>query len=130
MTEREKKIELDVFLCDLHVVVTENPKASFDARGLHRSLGEFPDELNDSNGFVFSKGRSDYYVFLPPRTGFGTIAHEAVHVIGRIFRDRGVQADYENDEIFAYFVGWIVGIMAEEIEKASHSFPHENDTES
>jgi hypothetical protein len=36
----------------------------------------------------------------------------------RIFRDRGQLADYENDEVFAYFVGWIAGEIAGFIKKA------------
>jgi hypothetical protein len=128
--ETEKKIRLDVFLCNIHVVVTESPNESVDRRKLRRYAEDEPGEdfMKNCDGFVFQKERSDYYVCLSPNVGFDVIAHESVHVIGRIFRDRGVEADYHNDELFAYHVGWIAGIMAVEVEKAFNTFSHEDDT--
>ena len=36
------------------------------------------------------------------------IAHEAIHAAGRILQYVGVEADFENDEAFAYLTTWIV----------------------
>lgn len=36
------------------------------------------------------------------------IVHEAIHAAGRIFQYIGMEADYNNDEAFAYLVAWIV----------------------
>lgn len=37
----------------------------------------------------------------------GTIAHEATHAAMEIFEYIGARIDYENQEPFAYLVGWI-----------------------
>ena len=39
--------------------------------------------------------------------GSKDIAHEAVHVADKIFKDCGVDMHYDHDEHYAYFVGWI-----------------------
>jgi hypothetical protein len=85
--------------------------------------------MKECDGFVINKKLSDYYVFLPPNVAFSVIVHESVHVIGRVFRDRGVVADYNNDEVFAYYVGWIAGIIADEVSEAHKSFTREDDRE-
>lgn len=36
------------------------------------------------------------------------MVHEAIHAAGHIFSYIGVNADYDNDEPFAYLVAWIV----------------------
>lgn len=36
------------------------------------------------------------------------IAHEAVHVVNHIFKDRGIYLDVDNDETQAYLTGWVV----------------------
>jgi hypothetical protein len=80
-----------------------------DDKRLRLYCSESPDEdlSKDCKGLVFQKGKTDYYVVLMPDATCGAIAHESVHLIGRIFRDRGQEADYGNDEVFAYFVGWM-----------------------
>jgi hypothetical protein len=126
--EKEKIIKSDVFKCDLHIIVTEDANDSIDSRNL-RIYADFApgeDVMKDTDGFVFRSEISDYYVILPPNVGFDTIAHESVHIIGRVFRDRDARADYNNDELFAYHVGWIAGIIAEEVEEAYNAFSDED----
>ncbi|MDR1091173.1 MAG: hypothetical protein LBL79_08875 [Prevotella sp.] len=108
---KEKKIKLDVFLCDIHIIITDNPDKYVDEKRIRQYCSNLPDEDLGKicDGFVFQKERSDYYVILPPSTTCNVIAHESVHVIGKIFHDRGQFADFENDEVFAYYVGWLVG---------------------
>jgi hypothetical protein len=122
--EKERTIGLEVFKCDLHIIVTEDANKSVDERGLRAWAGGSPDDdlMKTCDGIVFQKERSDYYVFLSPNVGFDVMAHEAVHVIGRVFRDRGQKADYDNDEIFAYYVGRITGIIADEVGAACSRF--------
>ncbi|MDR1221757.1 MAG: hypothetical protein LBL07_02605 [Tannerella sp.] len=106
---KEKKIKLDVFLCDIHIIITDNPNKYVDEKRIRQYCSDTPDEDLEKNcdGIVFHKGKSDYYVMLPPTVDLGVIAHESVHLIGRIFHDRGQLADYGNDEVYAYYVGWI-----------------------
>lgn len=37
----------------------------------------------------------------------GVIAHEAVHAAGFVLKDRGIQADFDNDEPHTYLTEWI-----------------------
>lgn len=86
---------------------------------------DFADEdlSKTCDGLVFRKDNSDYYVMLPPDTKFGTVCHESVHLIGKIFRDRGQRADYGNDEIFACYTGWIADEIVAYINKVYNCFP-------
>jgi hypothetical protein len=129
--EKERLIRLDVFKCNLRIIVTEDANDSIDSRDLRIYINDPPgaDVMKGCDGFVFEEGQSDYYVILRPDVGFEVIAHESVHVIGRVFRGRGAKADYDNDELFAYHVGWIAGIIAGEVEEASNSFKDENNKE-
>jgi hypothetical protein len=115
---------MDIFLCDIHIIVTKDANKSVDARGLRvYAESELNEDLTkECDGFVFQKKCSGYYVLLSPNAGFNTIAHETVHIIGYVFKDRGVKANYDNDELFAYYVGWIAEIMAGEMEEANKLF--------
>jgi hypothetical protein len=117
-----KKIKLDVFKCNVHLIITDDPNKYLDDRGLRMYCCDSPDEdmTKDCGGFVFQKDKADYYAVFPPTIDerYDTVCHESVHLIGRIFRDRGQLADYGNDELFAYFVGWIAGEIAGFIKKA------------
>jgi hypothetical protein len=126
--EKERIIKLDVFKCDIHIVVTEDANKSIDERGLRAWVGDSPDAdlMKRCDGIVFQKNKSDYYVLLSPNIGVDAMAHEAVHVVGRVFRDRMQEADYDNDEIFAYYVGWITGIIADEVGAAYALFVSED----
>ena len=44
-----------------------------------------------------------------------TIAHEASHVTWEICNSRAIHCDYENQEGFAYILGYIVKIINEEV---------------
>lgn len=53
-------------------------------------------------------GRIEYVVCFHKNVKSGTIAHEAVHVVNNIFKDRFINLDTENDEPQAYLTSWIV----------------------
>lgn len=46
-----------------------------------------------------------------------TIAHEAVHIVNRIFLDRGIQLTPYNDEPQAYLTGWVFETIAEALQE-------------
>ena len=52
---------------------------------------------------------------LPKHDIAGTLAHEAVHCVHRIFGNIGQNIDPFNDEVFAHSVGAVVRIVAEEL---------------
>lgn len=45
----------------------------------------------------------------------GDIAHEAVHMANQLYNHIGQEIDTENDEDYAYLVGWIVNQIYEKI---------------
>lgn len=53
-------------------------------------------------------GHTEYIMAFFGKTSPSIIAHEAVHTVNGIFRDRGIQLDANNDEPQAYLLGWIV----------------------
>jgi hypothetical protein len=52
-----------------------------------------------------------YFALFRPDASAGLLAHEAVHLVNKIFADRGVKLDIENDEPQAYLMGWLVNQM-------------------
>jgi hypothetical protein len=105
-----KTVNMQVFGCDILLCVTEHPNEFIDKSGLRLYCS--PDDPEENlekglSGFVFSKQKGDYYLVVPPHVNVDCAVHECVHVIDRIFRDRGQEADYENDEVYAYYVGWL-----------------------
>ena len=55
------------------------------------------------------KGYSRYVIAV--RKGWvkpDLIAHEAMHIVSKVFEDRGMQCQLDNDEPQAYLMGWVV----------------------
>jgi hypothetical protein len=121
---KEKTIKVDVLLCNIRIIITDDPNGYVDGKKLRIYCSDKPDEdlTKTCSGFVFQKGLSDYYLMLPPSATCGIIAHESAHVICRMFNDRGQIADYENDEIFAYYVGWLTEVTDKFIRKVYDCF--------
>lgn len=46
-----------------------------------------------------------------------TMVHESVHLVNRVFHNRGVELDTENDEAQAYFTEWVFEQVEEFIEQ-------------
>lgn len=44
---------------------------------------------------------------------YGTIFHEAVHATSMICNERGISADHDNDEAFAYLAEWVADRVLE-----------------
>ena len=63
-------------------------------------------------GFAFSLDEknkpSQFIVCVPKKYDAGVVAHEALHLTNFILKERGINADYDNDEAQAYLIGWIV----------------------
>lgn len=62
-------------------------------------------------------GVSRYMILFKDSPGNNTIAHEALHTTNFILGDRGVKADYDNDEAQAYLLGYIVGEICKFLDK-------------
>ena len=82
------------------------------------------DITNGYSAIVFSRfaanGQREYYAAFNAGAEEITadkIAHEAVHLVNRVFKDVGIELDLENDEAQAYFTGWVVKQLTEFIYK-------------
>lgn len=116
---KKTKIDLEeifrysVFGTTIVCIVTENPNLSLEKRNIDQYARSFKNEDLSVNcdGFVF-EALYNYYIMLSPNVSPGVIAHECSHAIGRMFSDRGIKADYNNDEMFCYFLGNIVDAVS------------------
>lgn len=49
-----------------------------------------------------------YSVLLRPSANPRVVAHESVHIVNAIFKDVYIKLDIDNDEPYAYMLGWVV----------------------
>jgi len=120
----EKMFHYSVFGTVIVCILTDNPNISLENRKLDQYARRFKNEDLTINieGFVF-EALYNYYIVLKPNVSVGTIAHEASHAISQMFSDRGIKADYNNDEMFAYFLGNLVDGIYPMIEEYNKNFP-------
>jgi hypothetical protein len=61
----------------------------------------------DFDACVF-KDRKGNYVAAFENTNAGIVAHESLHIVNFIFKDRHISMDLDNDEPQCYLIKWIV----------------------
>lgn len=54
-----------------------------------------------------SNGKYGYLVYIQSKLSIGDIAHESVHVATELFSEMGAIHTPDNQEPFAYLVGWV-----------------------
>lgn len=60
-------------------------------------------------GMVFYPPNKYTHVFIHPKYyNAENLCHEAYHLAAHILNDRGVKADFKNQEPMAYLLGWVV----------------------
>lgn len=79
--------------------------------------------INNSKGVVGDLYNKEdklcgYFLLIKPKSTLNIIAHEAYHIVTKLFEDRGIIPDYKNDEPVSYFLGWVV----EQIELALNKY--------
>lgn len=102
MKLKKKKIKIPIYFGDLVLIQTDD----FDALPEKYGLRKKP---YDSVSLEYSKknGYTKYFIIVRTKCKPRAIAHEVVHIVNSIFRDRGVVLDVDNDEAQAYLTGWI-----------------------
>lgn len=68
------------------------------------------------------KSCKDWWLIIPiqnknKKISINVVAHEALHISRMILTSRGVVFDPNNDEPYAYMVGWVAGIAYKSIPK-------------
>ena len=51
----------------------------------------------------------------------GTIAHEALHTVGQLMRDRGLKLTEDSEEAYCYLIEWVVDYVHKAIDKHKKS---------
>ena len=97
---RKTTIEIPIYQCKLTIIldkdlsyVTEKYK-TLDLSNYGAVTMRIPDK------------HSEYIIAFEYIEG-SIIAHEIVHLVNYIFKDRGVKLDIKNDESQAYLTGWL-----------------------
>lgn len=97
------KVYIPIYGCYLTIIVTkefEKIGKQFDSENSECASAQVGTR-QDKNGI------NEYIYIQRPSVTFGTIAHEAKHIVNRIFRDRGQDLDLYNDEAECYLLGYI-----------------------
>lgn len=80
---------------------------------------EFPEDYNDGDyAFAHTDQINEYFlvlIFDVPRSKItiSTAAHESLHITNFILRDKGVVADWDNDECQTYLLGFVLDKVLE-----------------
>ena len=103
---RKKKIEIPLYFGDLIIIQTNDIQKINKKYNLGLSKSIFIEAVV----FVNPKksGWSRYYMVFGEVISSRTIAHESNHAVNRIFLDRSIDLDHENDDPQCYLLGWIV----------------------
>lgn len=102
---RKKTIKIPIYFGDLVLCTTDD----FDKIGKEYNL-VFP---VGRDAFIFDDHDEDGYtryfvVFNDKSVPFKHIAHESLHIVTHIFKDRFITIDCHNDEPATYLLGWVV----------------------
>lgn len=110
---RKKTIKIPIYFGAIEMVLVHGIQEWKELWGIHNPGGDG----STYDAFVHTVPRLNrapkYIVAFNGYPSNKVIAHEVVHLVNRIFLDRGVRLDPVNDEPQAYLTGYLV----EQIEK-------------
>lgn len=109
--ERYRFIEREIPLYGglLRVLISNDLQALWDK--LELGENSLPNSLDCYNAVCWDETEPAEYVqyaIFRPKPAAHTLAHEAKHLVNRIFRSRGVNLDLWNDEHECYMLDWYV----------------------
>ena len=106
---KRKKITIYPYYQILEIIVCKNFTKNLDKNKLTYDKSLPVNSWESFVAFEYDK----IWIFLRSKTDAGVIAHEAVHITNYVFKHANITLDINNDEPYAYLLGWIV----EEIHK-------------
>lgn len=102
------KFYIPIYGCYVTVIVAKN----FEKVAKKYDFENVNDIIRRSSAMVQTRknkqGIRKYIYIQRSSVSLGIIAHEAKHIVNRIFRDRGVELDRFNDEAECYLLQYIV----------------------
>ena len=117
-----KKGILHIVICDAkgyEEMITHIDKGDVFAS----NIDTYP-PFNEFAGLAYQRnhevGYKDWWVIFPKgkAVNIDTIAHESLHISRMILDSRGVHFDANNDEPYAYMVGWVASAIYRNIPKS------------
>ncbi|AZB23627.1 hypothetical protein EG339_02810 [Chryseobacterium bernardetii] len=105
---KKKTIKIPIYFGDFIIILDQDDWKNVNEMYQHRLGWTRPADKSDE-AFVFEdhyNGYSRYIVCFKRRSKNSVIAHECVHLVNKLFKDRGQRLDIENDEAQAYMTGW------------------------
>lgn len=111
-----RKSKIPIYYGHLHVIIA----------GDFTKHGKFLPSVNDYKAISTCMNEDESYwgIYIHPQyiDDHGTIAHEALHIVGYIFNSIKCKMDLDNDEPQCYLLGWVV----DEVYKAIDKFKKKN----
>ena len=108
---KKRKVKVPIYHSYLTIIETENIKEQAEKYNV-RPRGDPTREDYNYDAITFrdfsKNGYLCYYCIFRPQRSYGTIAHEAKHIVNHIFNDLGIELDRVNDEPECYLLGWVV----------------------
>jgi len=102
----EKRIKIPIYNQYLSLVITNKKDISGRETYAHTYYDEGREQQLDSVLYLYINP-----FYKKQNITQGVIAHEAVHVVNRLFHHLGIYTEELNDEHQAYLVGWVVDEM-------------------
>lgn len=100
----KKKIKIPIYFGDLILIQTDD----FDALPEKYGIGRLKPYDAVAFEHIKKNGYIRYFIVVRTKCKPRTVAHEVVHIVNSILKDKGIQLDYDNDEAQAYLTGWII----------------------
>lgn len=113
----KRKVNIPIYKGTLIVTVFDSEEELLSKE----DFGDFNELVKYSGAWVESVEKNyfgdNFKVYLRPQNSPSTIAHEAAHVVHKVFQERGVDMTWRNDEYYTYFLGWVVDELDKTIRK-------------
>lgn len=109
---------LEPFRGELHFIVCDK---------LSEAASKYNCDADDAKDDAFSMkaigedGEVDFIIAVKPGSPIDDIVHECMHFVGLMCDHHGIKHDSENDELFAYYMGyysgWCIGNLYPKLQK-------------
>lgn len=102
--EKKLRIKIPIFKGNILFIQTKNFKKI-------KKKYNIVTDISTSEAFCFSNSTKDHTEYVIVFSDFitpGIIAHESLHLVNYLFRDRSMVMDLENDETQCYMLSWVV----------------------
>ncbi|HSE99836.1 MAG TPA: hypothetical protein VLA48_02980 [Nitrososphaeraceae archaeon] len=97
----KKKLKIPLYFQNLTIIQTDDFESIHKFYNLKGQCGGYDAvTIDDGDNIV---------VVFNSKVDASTIAHESTHVCTYTFQKIGAEIDVDNDETFAYLIGWVVG---------------------